>query len=179
MRKLISIVALSLVSCVGLAQDTVFLDTTEKARLFMMRCPDGIYFHKSNLTAEILGNGGVYSINYQREVIYFRSSRLFWSAGLSVFPNASFIVTTPVSLNWQKPFGRHHLILGTGQVLILSATKGGYIRGISRVGYRFNFSGGKSFLEFAYTPFYSYFYNFQWDNWIGASFGWNLNTRKS
>lgn len=165
------------------AQDTVFsdttlIDTTEKVRLLIMRCPAGVYFNKSNLTAEIGGNGGLYSVNYQRGLFYFGSSRIFWSAGLFLFPNSSFIAATPLSLNWQKPFGRHHLILGAGHVLIVSRTKGGYLRGTMRAGYRWNFSGGKSFLEFAYTPFYSYFYNFQWEHWAGVAFGWNLAPRK-
>lgn len=131
---------------------------------------------KYTLTAELGGNGGVYSLNYHHHIHGQWASFLFGSAGISVLPRGPLItLSLPVSVNWYRMIlKRNSFVLGTGQTLILSTTKGGYIRGTFRAAYRVEFRLLPIFFEFAYTPFYSYLYNFQWDNWVGVSFGWNL-----
>ena len=135
----------------------------------------------ASINAELGGNGGIYSINFQRHIPNPFHQAFEFSAGLCVFPRGSlFTMTIPVSLNYRIHFnGTRSLVFGAGQTLILSNTKGGYLRGTFRVGYRWTFLKERAwYLEAAYTPFYSYLYNFQWDNWLGVSFGYYLNSKK-
>ncbi len=134
-----------------------------------------VYDVSSSVNAEVGGNGGVYSVNYQRSFERLVKLRLSWSAGLSLYPRGPLItMSLPVSVIYKKTLRNvDELIFGAGQTLILSNTKGGYIRGTFRVGYRWHILRRNAwYLEAAYTPFYSYFYNFQWDNWLGVSFGY-------
>lgn len=134
----------------------------------------------ASLNAEVGGNGGIYSFNFQRHLPNRFKLPLHLSAGLSVFPRGSiFTLTVPVSINYQLTHrGTNAFVFGTGQTLILSNSKGGSIRGTFRIGYRWKFLKKSAwYLEAAYTPFYSYIYNFQWDNWVGVSFGYYLNSR--
>ena len=134
-----------------------------------------------NIYAEIGGNGGVYSINYRTKIGLIKSQDMYWMAGISVLPRGSFVTfAVPASMNWYTPAGmKGGFILGTGQTLILSTGKGGFVRGTFRVAYRRHFTKIHCSMELAYTPFYSYLYNFQWDNWFGAGFAYHfMRTKK-
>lgn len=132
-----------------------------------------------NIYAEIGGNGGIYSINFRKKIRKITKQDFYWSAGFSVMPRGSFTVFDfPVSVNWYKSLGTTGLIFGTGQVLILSTGKGGTVRGTFRVAYRVHLIKWRSSLEFAYTPFYSYIYNFQYENWFGIGFAYHFKRIK-
>jgi hypothetical protein len=140
-----------------------------------------IYDVSSSVNAELGGNGGVYSLNYQRSFERLVRLRLSWCAGLSVYPRGSLItMSVPVSVIYRKTLrNADDLVFGAGQTLILSNTKGGYIRGTFRLGYRWHILKKNAwYIEAAYTPFYSYLYNFQWDNWLGVSFGYYFQHKK-
>jgi hypothetical protein len=172
MRKLILCSVFAWLTCSVRAQT----DTTAPDIDFE---PGVTPIHRAALTAELGGNGGVYSLNYHRKWFWIGKFPTFVSGGLSIFPRGSlFTMSVPLSFNVMFETKKYNeWIFGAGQTLILSNTKGGYIRGTFRFGYRWELPGVPLFLEFAYTPFYSYFYNFQWDNWVGIQFGWNITPR--
>ena len=120
------------------------------------------------------GNGGVYSIDYQNKLFFVRHHPVLWIAGFSAIPISSrTIVSFPVTAKIILGKGKHKAEFATGQMLALSlgGGKGGTIRGTFSLGYRFEPENKRYFLEAAYTPFYSYIQNFQFNNWFGFSFG--------
>lgn len=181
MRRLTLLAIIVLSGCELYAQDTLVPASGHDA------WDDGIssvvtYRTTASLNAEVGGNGGIYSINFQRHIPNRFKLPVYVSVGLCVFPRGSlFTLSIPVSVNYRLNCkGANAFVFGAGQTLILSNSKGGYIRGTFRVGYRWTFLKKRAwYLEAAYTPFYSYFYNFQLDNWFGVSFGYYLNSKGS
>lgn len=171
MRALLIIACLALFTCAASGQD--FFDDLS-VRIFS----------RSSVIGEIGGNGGIYSISYEREFSWFIPGQLRWRAGVCVFPRDQlWTLTLPASIIKTFNKGKNCFVFGAGQTLILSNKKGGYLRGNFRIGYRRSFNCFRKatfqpYVEFAYTPFYSYRYNFQWDNWLGLSFGWRIKTVK-
>jgi hypothetical protein len=172
MRKLILFSLFALLSCFVRGQN----DTTAPNIEFVAGVTP---IHRAALTAEIGGNGGIYSLNYHRKWFWLGKLPTFVSGGLMIHPRGTLITLgIPLSFNVMYETKKYNAwILGAGQTLILSTTKGGYVRGTFRAAYRWELPGVPLFLEFAYTPFYSYFYNFQWDNWVGIQLGWNITPR--
>ena len=122
---------------------------------------------------ELGGNGGLYSINYQKHIIAVtRETNVYWSCGFSLVPiGKRAVVDFPLSLCYWDSRGFE---IGTGQVFIASigGGKGGTIRGTFRIGYKKHHWGA------SYTPFYSYLNNFQWEHWFGISYAFKIK-RKS
>ncbi|MEW6469117.1 MAG: hypothetical protein AB1458_09345 [Bacteroidota bacterium] len=128
------------------------------------------------------GHGGVYSMVYEKNCKPYcgrigKPSPYYWHFGFSFLPyGGSIIIDFPVSFNRILGKGKHKAEIGTGQVFILDIRggKGGYLRGTIRLGYRFEPAEKRYYLKFAYTPFYSYLYNFQYNHWGGIAFGYYL-----
>jgi hypothetical protein len=142
---------------------------------FFAQSQDSIKPNYRNVFSELGGNGGLYSLNYENKLCRFKNSRLNWNAGFSVVPlSTRAVVDFPVSVNWLIGNKRNKFEIGTGQVLVLSlgGGKGGTIRGTFRFGYRYENEKKRYYFLFAYTPFYSYIQNLQYENWGGISFGY-------
>lgn len=152
---------------------TVFIGSQTSSAQDSLAPRPGLFF-------ELGGNGGVYSVNYQHPLWNFDQSRLCWTAGLSILPVPPRVVgDVPISLSWIAGKTQHKFELGTGQILILSTGgKGGTIRGFFRAGYRYEAKNGRSFFTATYTPFYSYLYNFQYENWGGIDYGFYFKRKK-
>src|SRR5687767_3820233 len=137
-------------------------------------------FIRNALFVEAGGIGGVYSIGWERRSRHCCMMPYYWHFGASVLPFGSrVIVDFPVSINIRYYLVRKWNLIaetGTGQVLILDVGggKGGTIRGTLNFGLWFEPKKDKCFLKFAYTPFYSYLYNFQYNHWGGIAFGYYL-----
>lgn len=133
---------------------------------------DTLSLNYRNLFLELGGNGGLFSINYENKLFRFGKSRLNWDAGFSLVPmSGRAIIDFPFSINFLIGIKKNKAELGTGQTLILDlgGGKGGTIRGTFRLGYRYE--NKNHYWRLAYTPFYSYIYNFQYEHWIGISYG--------
>lgn len=141
---------------------------------------DSLSKPKKSLFAELGGNGGLYSVNFENRFAQIKSSRFVYSAGFSFVPlSGRFVMDVPLSVSWIKGKGKHQFQLGTGQTFIVSSEgKGGAIRGNFRIGYRLEPLQKRHFWLFAYTPNYSWMQNFQYENWIGVSFGYYLKQKK-
>ena len=127
----------------------------------------------NSVFAEAGGSGGIYSIGYEKNM-RLAAIPFNMDLALEIVPlGHRTVITLPVSLNYSLGKGAHKLELGTGQMFTLSigGGKGGTIRGTVRVGYRLEPTGKHYYLRFAYTPFYSWIYNFQWNHWAGISYG--------
>lgn len=127
--------------------------------------------------AEAGGNGGLWSLNYEWNARKILPEKLRWEVGFSIVPYANhLIVDFPFSVNFIFGKRTHKAELGTGQVFMLDigGGKGGFIRGAFHAGYRFEAPGRRFFYKIAYTPFYSYLFNFQYEHWFGAGIGYQI-----
>ncbi len=139
---------------------------------------------RNNVYLEILGNGFLYSINYERFFhpnFSLRSGVMFFTgtgesedgqtarASLAIFP---------VMLNYLINFGNHHIEIGAGPELAyvsaysdLFGKKAGFgIGGTARIGYvYFPTSGGFNF-RIAYTPIVSEIFTHSFGIGVGYGF---------
>ncbi|MFI5172104.1 MAG: hypothetical protein ACHQFW_06910 [Chitinophagales bacterium] len=123
------------------------------------------------------GNGGVYSFNYEHDFEYFWQGNLKWEVGLSYSPFfGKNIIAIPLAINYVIGKSKHKMELGTGQVLIIAPGEehGGFIRGTFDVGYLLQPDDKRVYYKFAYTPFYSYTSNFQYQHWGALGIGYQL-----
>jgi hypothetical protein len=137
---------------------------------------DSVSYNK-RLLFETGGNGGVYSLNFEKDFPKVCSGNLKWEAGFSVVPLGSRIVIDfPLSINYTLGKSRHKAEFGTGQLLIINIGSGnaGFIRGTLHIGYRNQLPQKRWFWKIAYTPFYSYAVNFQYEHWLGAGVGYQI-----
>ena len=151
----------------GKAQDTI----PEKPRGY----PPALFF-------ELGGHGGIYSVGIDKILFLFtRESHFNWSAGCAIVPlPGRAVVDFPVSIKYNYVAWKsgRMIELGTGQTLVVDVGggKGGTIRGTFRAGY--TCYRKRHFWSAAYTPFYSYLNNFQWEHWAGISYGHYLLKKK-
>jgi hypothetical protein len=133
---------------------------------------------QQNLVLEIGGTAGMSALKYQKHYRFLPA--MSWETGLSLWPGKSnFFVTVPFGFNYLLGKNEHHLELGTGQFFVMNLRGGdSYIRGSFRVGYRHHNPEKQLFYSIAYTPLYSYFYNFQYQNWFGFAIGYQFKSKK-
>lgn len=124
------------------------------------------------------GNGGLYSINYEQDFRKILNKNLKWEVGFSVVPwgGKRVIIDFPLSLNYTIGNGKHKAEAGSGQLIIFGnkAPTGLALRGTFHFGYRYQPENKRTFLKIAYTPLYSYMYNFQWEHWFGVGVGFHF-----
>ncbi len=127
--------------------------------------------HRNIASLELMGNGFIYSLNYER--ILFDFDRFITTAqiGVSYYPPSTGVIELwiPMSLNQLfrvKP--KHYVELGIGQVLFgedlfvsevpnRSIVNGNVDIGIDfifRAGYRFQSDSSRWVFKVAFTPFY-------------------------
>jgi hypothetical protein len=134
--------------------------------------------YKRSLFFEAGGNGGVYTLGYERKLGRQESRKFNMCLGLAVLPTSGTSVTLAHTINVIVGKTKHKAEAGTGYMLAISlGGKGGTLRGTFRLGYRFEPPGKRYYLKFAYTPFYSVIYNFQWEHWGGIAFGYYLKKK--
>ncbi len=124
---------------------------------------------------ELIGNGGIYSINYDRLMSNSTSVRL----GFSYVPssNGIYSITFPIMLNDLEGQNNSKLELGVGAMffhvsqwwfpfLDANVSSGIFICGT--IGYRYQKKEGGSFFRIGFTPYYGYGFFFPC---IGISIG--------
>lgn len=139
---------------------------------------------KNLVYLELLGNGGLYSVNYERMLGNDLSARLGFSylsmgASSGEASAKATLVTAPVMLNYMIGGKNHKLETGAGATVIYvsaSAESGGMsasgegvgIVGTGTVGYRYSPADGGFVFRVGYTPFFG---KGGFVSWGGASFG--------
>ena len=116
------------------------------------------------LYIELLGNGGLYSINYERAVtpaLRVRVGAGAWTA-VSFWSSAETrIRTVPVMLQFVPGRGAHHLEAGAG-ILVghrhgdLGGGSGAFVSLVGLVGYRYEPRQRRFLFRAGFTPFYGF-----------------------
>jgi hypothetical protein len=127
----------------------------------------------NSIQLELLGAGGVYSLNYERFILSGRRLKTTAQVGLSVWGNKEWKgISFPIAINEQISFGCHHIEIGVG-------TSPNYVNNkvhgkswdyylTSRFGYRYQLHDHKFIFRAGYTPLlYPVFMH-----WAGISFGY-------
>lgn len=142
------------------------------------------FSHKNNIQLEALGQGGLYSFNYELILLNGSLLKSALDAGIAFYPPVidmpNFL--TPITLNEIVSFGKHHAEIGLGCVLafdVFNPAEGeADLREFNvlytcRIGYRFQKPKGKYLLRVGFTPIF--YLPFSADDklpWGGISFGY-------
>ncbi|NOZ48019.1 MAG: hypothetical protein GXO79_14765 [Chlorobi bacterium] len=139
------------------------------------------FVQKKSVYIELGGSAGFGSVNYEN--IFNKNGKidLLWRIGISGFPidkNAGFVFIIPTTISGLIGKKNHKIELGIGQGISMS-TKGRFFSLTTPViGYRYQNAGKRFFYRVSYTPLISYILDFQYQNWLGISIGYNLNSMK-
>jgi hypothetical protein len=129
--------------------------------------PNALYF-------ELLGSGGLYSINYDRIVADRFALRIGFSAFEFCLFTCTSVVTAPVTASYLVGEGSHSLELGIG-LLGVSSDSDGTVVGTGVLGYRFQPLDGGVVFRFTATPFFGRGLSddgkFEAVPWVGSSIG--------
>ncbi len=123
---------------------------------------------KNSLYVELLGNGGLYSLNYERNLTDDVTARLGFSY-LSLSASASddsasvTFMSFPLMANYLLGGGNHHLELGAGATVLYasgevesggsrSSGDGVGVAGTATVGYRYQPRDGGFLFKVGFTP---------------------------
>ncbi len=145
---------------------------------------DKRFSYKNNIQFEVLGQGGLYSFNYERVLLNGTLLKSTLDAGIAFYPPVldmpNFL--TPITLNEIVSLGKHHAEIGLGCVLafdVFNPAEGeADLREFNllytgRIGYRFQKPKGKYLLRLGFTPvFYLPFSDDDKLPWGGISFGY-------
>ena len=125
----------------------------------------GLPASKNGVYLELLGNGGLYSLNYERAVtgpVRVRAGAAAWTAE-SVWSEAKTRFRTfPMMLQIVPGSGAHHLEAGVGVLLGRRSPEsdvgqsGGFVSLIGLFGYRYEPPGRRIVVRAGFTPFYGY-----------------------
>ncbi len=133
------------------------------------------------LSFELAGSGGIVSFNFENSIRNKPASQLYYRIGFSLAPidrNNGTALVFPLMLHHCLGKSAHKLDLGIGQTVSIT-TKGNlfFMMPLS-FGYRFQPENKRHYWRFAYTPIVSYLINFQWQHWVGITFGLQLSSKK-
>ena len=74
--------------------------------------------------------------------------------------------------------GNHKIEFGIGQGLSLTSKGRFFALATPVVGYRYQSIEKRFFFRVTYTPLISYILDFQYQNWVGVSIGYNIKFKK-
>ena len=120
--------------------------------------PNGVYL-------ELLGSGGLYSINYEREIresVWLRVGFGAWTATSFFSDTETAVTTVPITLTRLIGAGTHRLEVGGGLTLgrrereALSGDSGSFVSLTGLVGYRYQPRGRGFLFRASATPFYGF-----------------------
>jgi hypothetical protein len=118
------------------------------------------------------GNGGLVSINYERQ--FDSSSPIMIRVGLGYIPtvwNSNPIITFPISMHYLFDLGRTDFLDLSLGATILTGEESGALW-FPSIGYRQNFSEGWMWcIHITYDIFYSEGDNQGWVPWVGICLG--------
>lgn len=132
------------------------------------------------------GEGGVYTIGYERLFVKDKSFGTFLHAGISGFPiDQRITFAFPVSFGGYYRTKSWEFLAGPGigpnvscNYQEFSGNGAGRLRYYSRAyfeaGTRLRVSGDRYTIGIKYSPFISFIENFQWEHWAGINFGIHL-----
>jgi hypothetical protein len=126
---------------------------------------------------ELLGTGGVGSLNYENCFTDYSKLDLSYKLGYSMAPidkNNGVALVFPAMLNASYGENHHFIEMGLGQALTVSTKGKIFLVSVANAGYKYSPTNKKYFLRIAYTPIISYLIDFQWQNWGGIGIGFYI-----
>ncbi|MGB1102831.1 MAG: hypothetical protein ACPG21_04315 [Crocinitomicaceae bacterium] len=129
------------------------------------------------ISFELGGSGGIASFNYEKVLKSFGTDHFPMRYGISFAPldaNNGNSFVFPIMFHSKWGGNGRFADLGIGQALTLTTRGSAFIRMPLSIGYRFEPEEKRYCLRAAYTPIVSYIFNFQWENWAGLAFGYQL-----
>ena len=135
--------------------------------VIILSCPAFSQSKPNSLYIELLGNGGLYSVNYDRlftENLGGRIGVMYLSSLDFIFSSVDNLLLVPITLNYFV--GNNHKLELGGGVVIVSADKigsfgintrsgGTAIGGTATIGYRYQKSDGGFLFRIGFTPIFS------------------------
>ena len=150
---------------------------------------------EKHFSFELAGSGGIASLNFEQAFFkdtvnkivgcdVFTNKRkgpqLNWRLGFSIAPvdkNNGTTLVFPIMVHALFGKNQHKLDIGIGQTFSIS-TKGNFFFMMpASFGYRFQPIDKRYYLRLSYTPIISYLVNFQWQNWAGFTFCYQLKNK--
>ncbi len=131
---------------------------------------------------EVLGSGGLGSINY--EWIFKEKGITRWALrpSISYAPvdvNNGSVFIFPLMVHAIIGKNGHYGDVGFGQSPSITTRGSFFLRTPLSFGYRLEPEGKRLFYRVSYTPIVSNIFEFQWQHWGGASIGYRFNTAKN
>ena len=150
--------------------------------VIVLNCPVNSQSHPNSIYLEALGNGGLYSVNYDRmfsEDIGARIGFMYFAADWFAFFSDVELFLFPITLNYLVGSGKHKLEIGGGPVIISGSTgifgseqhSGSGVVGTATIGYRYQKSNGGFMWRIGFTPLFG---NGEFDPWGGISLGFSF-----
>lgn len=140
----------------------------------------GVLFsqNKKFLSLEIAGSGGFGSINFEHQFGTSNKVDFYGRYGLSyapIDPNNGNAFVFPVMIHGVLGESYHKVDVGIGQTFTLTTRGNIFARLPIAAGYRFQPENKRYYLRASYTPIVSYIFNFQWEHWVGFTYGFQIN----
>lgn len=129
------------------------------------------------LSFELLGSGGLGSLNFEHQFFDRDKTDLIFRSGLSFMPidkNNGTAVIFPLMVHSVFGEGNFKADVGLGQTLTVTTKGQFFFRMPFSAGMRFEPQDKRYYLRLSYTPIISYIYNFQWEHWGGFTYGFKL-----
>jgi hypothetical protein len=123
--------------------------------------------HPNSIYLEFMGNGGLYSLNYDRlftedfgariGFMYFETEEFFFWTDIELF-------LIPVTINYLPGSKNHKFELGIGPVIVfgsagifgLESASGSGIGGTATIGYRYQPADGGFLFRIGFTPYFGF-----------------------
>lgn len=154
----------------GIPGKTMAQDINKPAR------PD---FSRNSVYLEILGQGGIYSLNYDRLFSEYFGGRIGFSAFTSIFESSFLLV--PITANYLVGSKNHHLELGAGVVFgsidfndSESDAKGSALIETATIGYRYQPKQDGFLFRIGFTPLIRLGSDGDFLPWGGLSVGYSF-----
>jgi hypothetical protein len=149
-------------------------------------------FHENSLLISLGGEGGIYTIGYERVFKSKSIIRPFLHFGISAFPiSQRLTVAIPISSGVLYNYRQYDFHVGAGigpnvsyyYQRFSSGTSPSrlrfYSRGFLELGGRYRFKNDKFAMGIRYTPFISFLETFQFEHWGAVTFSINLNSKRN
>jgi hypothetical protein len=150
---------------------------------FLLYVSGNIFSQRDSYASlELLGSGGIASLNYERDLLTKGPLDLQFRGGFSFLPidnNNGTTLIFPAMIH--AVFGQKtsRADLGFGMASSITTRAAYWFRFPLSLGYRIEPPSKNFYLRFSYTPLISLIFDRQWEHWGGLSVGFKLSNRNA
>lgn len=149
-------------------------------------CAQNSDSRKHALLFSIGGEGGIYTLAYEKQFTNQKTIKPFFRIGISVLPidqRTTFALPISSGVIYNKSKINIFLGAGVGSSVSYYSFGGSAWRLYSRLfiesGLRHYFNDGRYSVSIRYVPFISFIENFQYENWGAITFGIHLKSKQN